>query len=44
MTEFEYQQILTALISKYGMEALDRLDYWELEELMQEEARLNELR
>lgn len=44
MNEYEYQQILASLINKYGMEALDRLDYWELEELMQEEARRNELR
>lgn len=43
MTEYEYQQMLNLLISKYGINALDRLDYWELQELIREEAERRDL-
>ena len=43
MTEYEYQQIISLLISKYGINALDRLDYWELQELIEQEAERRDL-
>ena len=43
MTEYEYQQIISLLISKYGINALDQLDYWELQELIEQEGARRDL-
>lgn len=36
MNDYEKQQALQALINRYGMDYLDHLDYWELEEMIEE--------
>ena len=36
VNELHRQQLLQAIINRYGIEYLDHLDYWELEELMNE--------
>lgn len=38
----ERQQAIESLIHKYGMEYLDHLDWFELEDLVEEEIRHNE--
>lgn len=37
MNNYEYMQIMNALIDRYGFEALDRMDEAELQQLIEEE-------
>lgn len=37
MNNYEYQQILDAIIFKYGFEALDRMDKEDIQRLIEEE-------
>lgn len=42
MNNYEYQQIMEALIYRYGFEGLDRMSSEELQQLIEEEEMRNE--